>query len=203
MIRRFLSLVGLAATLAGSGAAFSIASQPVTAMAYYCGQVTYSRTSTAPAFYFASGHLTSYEYWWECPVNGRPGSSEVTFSSSTYTNYWSTWLSYAGESHAYWWGYSPWCANGIDLNDQFKASGWAVSVSIPLGGSFSGGGDTIDFNTSNAVCNSWYDQVQHDYSGIDFTAFDIWTATQTDCATFYFSYQAARRCTSAWDWVNP
>jgi hypothetical protein len=200
MFKRLITILGLGSTLAGTAAAFSMVAQPVTASAFYCDY--YARSYTASVWYYSPGYVDACQYWWESPVNGSPGPSEVIFASTTYTNYWSTWLSYAGESHAYWWGYSPWCANGIDLNDQFKAGGFAISVSVPLGGSLSGGGDTIDFNTNNAGCNAYWDQVQHNYSGIDFTAFDIWTASQTDCGTFYFAWQAVRRCVGAWDWVN-
>jgi hypothetical protein len=190
-----MKIVRIAATLAGAVASVSLAVQPIAASADY--------NNTRPALWYATGYIRVDRHWWESPPGGVPWYSEVVWASNASTNFWSTWLSFSGESHAYWWGAHPWCANRIELNDNFKVSGVAVSVSYPPSAGFSGSGDQANFDTANAVCNNTFDQVQHNYSGVEFVAWDISTMTQTDCGTFTFSYQANRRCVSGWDWVNP
>jgi hypothetical protein len=198
-MRRFMKIVRIAATLAGVAATVSLAAQPIVASADY--------NHTRPALWYAPGYINVDQHWKESPPGGVPWYSEVIWASNASTNFWSTDLTFSGESHAYWWGSHPWCASKIDLNDTFKVSGVAVSASVgypaSVGLSVSASGDQASFNTANAVCNAYFDQVQHNYSGIEFVAWDISTMTQTDCGVFTFSYQANHRCVSGWDWVNP
>jgi hypothetical protein len=187
-------LLATIAKLAGIGATIALAVQPMAASADY--------NNTKSAWWNSPGYINVSKYFYETPPGGTPWYTEVRWASNAQTNFVSTWLSFSGESHAFWWGDNPWCATGIQLTDTFRVSGVAVSVSFPLSGGISGSGDRIDFTTSNAFCNAWTNQVQHNYSGIDFNAWDISTFSQNDCGVFTITWASSNRCTSGWDWVN-
>ena len=195
-MKRLLKIVRLTIGLASIGAGLSLAASPITASADY----DYTRA----AFWYQNGYTQHDQYFWESPPNGRPWYSEVQWSSNTYTNYFSTWLEFDGQSNAYWWGVSPWCADSITLVDQFWVTGVAISVNVPPGVGISVYNDVASYNSSNAVCNNYFDRVQHNYTGFDFNGFDLYTFTQKDCGYFTFSWQSNPRCTNqSWDWINP
>lgn len=193
---RLVKLVRLAVALAGIGAVFSFAAAPITASADY--------NNTKSAWYNSPGYTNVDTTFWESPPGGVGWISEVIWSSSVYTNQVSTTVSFNGQSHAYWWGSHPWCADGIALTDSWGATGVAISASIPFGAGFSGSSaGPINFTTSNAVCTDVFDQVEHNYTGMTLNGFDIYTFDQQSCAVVTFSYSANNRCASySWDWVN-
>ncbi|GEM_PF-5817632 len=193
---RLVKFIRLAVALAGITAGFSAAALPITASANY----NYTRAT----WYYQSGYTVADAYFWESPPGGYGWYSEVTWSSSVYTNYWSTTVQFYGSSDAYWWGSNPWCASGISLTDIWGASGIAVSASIPWGAGFSGSSaGPITWTTDNAVCNNYYNRVNHQYSNITLNAFDLYTFDQQDCAVFTFSWSSHQRCGPySWDWVN-
>lgn len=185
----------LAVGLAGIAGAVSLAAAPVTASADY----NYTRHT----YWNSAGYTEVDRHFWETPPGGVGWYSEVNWSSTVYTNYFSMTAQFYGQSNAYWWGSHPWCASDISLTDNWGAGGVAVSASIPIGAGFSGSATTVTWTTNNADCNAYENRVQHNYSDITINGFDLYTFDQQSCAVFTFSYSANNRCGYySWDWIN-
>ncbi len=193
---RLVKLMRLSVALAGISAGFSLAAMPITASADY--------NNTGATWYYQSGYTQADTHFWESPPGGDGWYSEVIWSSTVYTNFWSTTAQFYGSSDAYWWGSNPWCATDITLTDNWGATGVAVSASIPGAAGFSGSSSgPIQFQSDGPVCNDWYNRTEHNYSQITLNGFDLYTFDQQSCAVFKFSYQSNNRCGPfSWDWVN-
>ena len=188
--------VRIAAALAGT-AALWLSTTPTPALADY----NYTHYTT----YYAAGYTQTDTHFWESPPGGLGWYSELNWSSNVYTNFWSTTVQFYGQSNAYWWGSHPWCASGLDLTDEWGATGIAISATIgPISGGWGGNpGGPVTYTSSNAVCNAYYDRVQHNYSNVTLNGFDIYTFYQQDNVVVTFSWSSnVRWGPYSWDWVN-
>jgi hypothetical protein len=198
---RLGKLIRLAVAVAGFSAAISAAAVPITASADY---IYWPNTGTHYTTARHPGYVKADEYFDEYPPGGRHWYSEVIFSSTVYTNTWWTTVQFYGGSDAYWWGWSPWCASGIELTDSFGATGIAVSASIPASAGFSGSSSgPITLTSSDTLCNAYVDVTEHQYSQVTLNAFQMLTFDQQSYAKFSFSYSAHWRFAPyEWDWVT-
>lgn len=70
-----------------------------------------------------------------------------------------------GDSHAVWTGYTPWDADSMHQNDTIHVSGCAMSVSIPPGVGFTGGGDKAIWD-SGWTGATWF--IDHYFNNVHF-----------------------------------
>lgn len=133
---------------------------------------------------------------WILPPGGNWGQQYVAFSSNIYYPTLETWASFSGNSNTQWWGCCPWNANSVTLSDSFMVSGIAVSVSLPPSVGFSGSGSNASYSTTNS--NNWINS--HQYSGVDFNAFDLYSVGQNTCSSMQFSWKGFYTCTGS-HWV--
>ena len=122
-----------------------------------------SRTVTSSQTLSASNSI------WTCPPGGSCANTGTNFSTGV------TWHSgiqgtatFAGQSHADWWGCCPYNATNMYLSDTWRVGGLAVSVSFPPGVGISGSGDQANWS-SGAVGNTWY--INHYFNGIQFSSY--------------------------------
>lgn len=116
------------------------------------------------------------------PPGGSSGPIKVYFSSSDPYTIPETRVTFNGSSYAKWLGSTPYNATKVTDTDTWKASGIAVSISLPPGIGFSGSGDTATWTTS--VSNNW--QINHYFNNVQFNAFDIWAIDEYVSGTFQF-----------------
>ncbi len=138
--------------------------------------------------------MSANQYFHYYPPNGSSGYANVNWSSSIAYPTFEQWVIFSGSSNGNWLGCCPWNPDSNTLTDDWFASGIAVSVSIswPPGVGFSGSGGSASY-TSNTGAN-WRNH--HNFSGIQFDAFDITSVGENACTDMHFSYDNEYHCTT-------
>jgi hypothetical protein len=108
--------------------------------------------------------------------------SDVVYNGGVFK----VWREVDGESETFWAGTSPqYNSSKIQLEESWRFSGVAVSVSVPGGVGFSGGGSTIRWSGSDTSGNHWW--MGHTYSGLYAESYIFMSyVTQSSFGSHYF-----------------